>query len=223
MCLERGPQGLDPVTAPGRPLRVATAYGKFPECLQHCEEEPAIPNAFPLAAHADLVHSIVPIPGAHQGKAVNPELVAVLQGTFAMLVDGPRLFADGRQAIVFHLAGPKHRGLQECHTLVEQGGVACRDDVVVDCQRQEVQIVGDAGAHATAGRRVPPMLHVALLELPCGRAQDLRFEAFLWGGTSDQCHDVLKLVAKAECARWTGKRPTGPRPGRTALGTAASG
>ena len=97
----------------------------------------------------------------------------MLQGADAVFVHGARLLAHGRQVVVLLLVGPQHRGLQERHSLVEQGGIAGRGDVVVDDQRQEVQVVGDARADAAAGRRVPPMLHVALLELPRRRPQDL--------------------------------------------------
>ena len=100
------------------------------------------------------------------GRPCAPELVAVLQGADAVFVDGPRLLAHPRQAVVLLLVGTQHRRLQEGHSLVEEGSVAGHGDVVVDDERQEVQVVGDAGADAAAGRRVPPVLYVAFLELP---------------------------------------------------------
>ena len=57
-----------------------------------------------------------------------------------------------------------------------------------------------------AGRRVPPVLHVAFLELPGGRPQDLRPR--LLRGAVDQGHHVLELVAEAVGpARLVERRP----------------
>ena len=77
-------------------------------------------------------------------------------------------------------------------------------------QRQEHQVVGDAGADAGTGRRVPPVLHVPFLELPRGRAQDL--SPRLVGGTGDQGHHVLELVAEAVGATGLVKRRPPPDP-----------
>ena len=57
-----------------------------------------------------------------------------------------------------------------------------------------------------AGRRVPPVLHVAFLELPRRRPQDLRPR--LLRGAVDQGHHVLELVAEAVGpARLVERRP----------------
>ena len=75
-----------------------------------------------------------------------------------------------------------------------------------DHQRQEEEVVGNAGADAAAGGRVPPVLHVAFLELPRRRAQDLCPR--LLRGAVDDGHRVLELVAEAERpARLVERRP----------------
>ena len=83
-------------------------------------------------------------------------------------------------------------------------------DVVVDDQGQEIEVVGDPGADADPGRRMPPVLDVALLELPGRRPQDLRPRLFR--GAVDQGHDVLELVPKAVRPARLVERRAGPHP-----------
>jgi hypothetical protein len=61
--------------------------------------------------------------------------------------------------------------------------------VVVHDVRKEIEIVGDARADADAGRRVPPVLDISLLELPRRCAKNLR--ASLLRAPVDQRHDIL--------------------------------
>ena len=67
----------------------------------------------------------------------------------------------------------------------------------------------------TPDGRVPPVLDVALLELPCGGAQDLR-SRFL-RGTVDQRHHVLKLVAEPVRSAGLIEGGTRPHPARQHL------
>src|SRR5437016_3249907 len=85
--------------------------------------------------------------------------------------------------------------MQKRHSLVEEGAVSSRADVVRDHQRQPEKIVGKARAHPTTRGRMPPVLHVAFLELPAGGAQDL-CPLLCWGAVC-QRHDVLELIAEA--------------------------
>src|SRR5687768_8505550 len=66
---------------------------------------------------------------------------------------------------------------------------------MVNNERQEIEIVGDPRANADPGGRVPPMLDIALLELPRRRSQDLRTR--LCRSAVDQGHHILQLVSKA--------------------------
>ena len=75
-----------------------------------------------------------------------------------------------------------------------------------------------------AGRLVPPVLHVALDELPAGGAQQVLAREL--GPREQQRHHVLQLVAEAEGAAGlvvAGARPepAGERPGRAASGSSA--
>ena len=103
-----------------------------------------------------------------------PEPIALLQSAHAMLVHRPGLLAAVRPVEVFLLVWAEDRRLDVGHNLVEQLRVTSRGNVVVDDQGQEVEIVADPGADADPGRRMPPVLDIALLELPGCRPQDLR-------------------------------------------------
>ena len=61
----------------------------------------------------------------------------------------------------------------ERHALVEHAGIARRADVLGNDVRQPQQIVGAASTEAPAGRLVPPVLDVALHELPPRGAKDV--------------------------------------------------
>ena len=120
----------------------------------------------------------------------------MLQCSHAVLVDRPGHVAHIGETVILLLFGLQDRRSQERHPLVEQSRVAGCGDVVAGDERQEVEIVGDPCADAAARRRVPPVLHVALLELSGGRSQDLR--ARFLSGAVDEGHRVLQLVAEAE-------------------------
>ena len=132
----------------------------------------------------------------------------MLEGADAVLVERGRLVADRRHVVILLLIRAEDGRLQVRDTLVEQGGIAGHGDVVVRDQRQEEQVVGDAGADPGAARRVPPVLDIPFLELPGGRSEDLG-PGFL-RGPIDQGHDVLKLVA--EPVRPAGLIERRPRP-----------
>ena len=62
---------------------------------------------------------------------------------------------------------------------------------------EKVKVVGNAGSDPASARRVPPVLNVALFELPGRRPQDLR--AGLVRSAVDNRHRILKLVAEPIC------------------------
>src|ERR1044071_6327457 len=73
---------------------------------------------------------------------------------------------------------------------------------------QEIQVVGDSCANTNPGRRVPPMLDITFLELPCRGSQDLRPR--FSGSTVDQGHHILQLISKAIRSAGLLKRGAGP-------------
>ena len=82
--------------------------------------------------------------------------------------------------------------------LVEHGAVAGMAHVRGHGVRQPQQIVRAPRPGAAAGRRMPPVLHVAVDELPRRRAQQVRPAQI--GPRVQQRHHVLQLIAEAERA-----------------------
>ena len=70
-----------------------------------------------------------------------------------------------------------------------------RLDILRDRVGEPGTIVGNPGANALAGMRQPPMLHVALDELPRRRAKQVLARQIGPGG--GERHAVLQLIAKA--------------------------
>src|SRR5438309_11418285 len=99
-----------------------------------------------------------------------------------------------RTAVVFFLGGTENWRMQERNLLLEQGRIARHSDIMCNDQREENAIIGDACAHAATRRRMPPVLHVAFLELPGRRTHDL-CPRFLRRAV-DNRHCILELVAE---------------------------
>src|SRR5436305_2708782 len=119
-----------------------------------------------------------------------------------------------RTPIVFLLVRTEHWRMQEKNLLIEQGRVARNADIMCNDQWEENAIVGNARANAATRRRMPPVLHVAFLELPRRCTYDLG-PRFLRGAVDD-CHRILELVAEAECT--TRLIEGGPAPHSTGEG-----
>jgi len=90
----------------------------------------------------------------------------------------------------------EHRRVQKRHPLVEDPGVSGGAHVFGHHERQPQQIVGAARTQAASARLVPPVLHVALDELPPGGAQQMR-PGEVWPRQQDR-HHVLELIAEAD-------------------------
>ena len=136
------------------------------------------------------------------------EREAGVEGERAMLEQRRHPIGDGRSKEALGLAGLERLALEKRNCLVEDGDIRGGVDVVGDRERQPRAIVGDPGAHALAGMRQPPMLHVAFGELPRRRAQQML--ARQQRLRRRERHAVLQLIAKAiGAARLV---ESGPRP-----------
>ena len=96
------------------------------------------------------------------------------------------------------LAGLQRRAFDEGDLLLQDRLVAGHRDVVRDGIGQPHDVVGDHRAHAGAGARQPPVLHVAFPELPRRRVEDLL--ARQRRVVQQEGQRVLQLVAEAEGA-----------------------
>src|SRR5579872_7477079 len=126
---------------------------------------------------------------------MDPESEASLEGAGAVFEQGDGLVGDGRLEEAVMLSRLQRLTLQEGDGFVENGFVARNVDILADRISEPGAIIGDAGAHALAGMRQPPVLDVALDELPRRRAQQVRARhRRLRRG---ERHAVLELIAKA--------------------------
>src|SRR5262245_57664551 len=125
-----------------------------------------------------------------------------------MLVNRAELAGLVRLTVILLLPWLQHRRGQKRHLLVEEGVMAGDGDVMAYDEGQEQEIVRDACADALAGRRVPPVLHVAFLELPARRPQDLRPR--LLRRAVDEGHHVLQLIAETVGAAGLVERGAAP-------------
>ena len=104
------------------------------------------------------------------------------------------LVRNGRLEIGVVLAGLQRVALEKRRELVQHRDVAGRIDIVRGAPGEPDLVVGDTGAHALAGWRQPPMLHVAFDELTRrGAQQVLARECRL---RQRERHAVLQLVAE---------------------------
>ena len=162
------------------------------------QQEPAHPDAFALPAGADFVHAVVPIAAAHQRQAMRAEAQAVLDRPQAMLEQ--RTFAERRSAATRNRScscGSSDRELEVTALVRREWRHRRCVDIVADDERQPEIVVGEARADAAAGRRMPPMLHVAFLELLRGRCR-MHMLARTCGMAVHQRHHILQLVAESE-------------------------
>ena len=93
------------------------------------------------------------------------------------------------------LARPQHGPFEKRNALVEDGEIAGDLDVMGDRIGQPDAIVGDPRPHALAGMGQPPMLIIALDELPAGGPQEMLADERRPGDRHR--HPVLELVAES--------------------------
>ena len=158
-------------------------------------QKPAEPDALAFPFLADPVHPVIPVSRADQRQAVAPDRQAAVERARAMFEQGPVLCGHPWLEIRLVLPRRESRPVEEGNDLVEESDIAGDFQVVDDRVRQPQQIIGDTGAHAAAGRRMPPVLDVTLDELPRGGPQYLR--ACDVALRDRERHDVLELIAKA--------------------------
>lgn len=154
-----------PPARPGEAL-VSPRLGQRREPLEHVVQKEPEPHALALALVAYEVHSVVPVPGAHQRETVRAEAQAVLDGAHAVLIERAGLVGVQREVVVAVLVAVHAAPLEERDDLLEDPGVCRRPDVPADRARQEEVVVGDAGSHPPAKEGMPPVLHIPLAKLP---------------------------------------------------------
>ena len=149
------------------------------------------------------------------GKPCSPNLKSVLDGAHAMFVERGRFLGAIRQIVIGFLLRLDRPGFEEGNLFVEHAGVGDARDVAAGDVRQPEIVVGKMRAHAAAGRRMPPMLHVAFAELMRGGAQQMLAGEGRLG--MHQRHHVLQLVAESVGAAGLIKSRPAPEPAAQGL------
>src|SRR5690625_3796056 len=78
--------------------------------------------------------------------------------------------------------------------LIQKGSVCCRIDIEGRDIGQPEAVIGYSGPDSSTGRRVPPVLYIALRELPGGVQKDLLTGNF--GIHIEGCHHILQLISE---------------------------
>ena len=92
LLLQRSLERFGAAPPTRRTLVFAAEIGDAGEVPQIHEQKPAKPHAFSPALMADPVHTVVPVAGPDQGKAMAAHLEAAVQGPRAVLVQSRPLF-----------------------------------------------------------------------------------------------------------------------------------
>src|ERR1700732_4032089 len=96
-----------------RALMLASRIGDFCKFPQDCVQEPAQPDALSLAVLADAVHSVIPIPRAHEGKTMNADFQAASERARAVLEQRRARSRYHRLEVRFGLPGGERVTLEE--------------------------------------------------------------------------------------------------------------
>ena len=128
------------------------------------------------------------------GEAVAQQSAAAA----AMLEEGGADASVLEEFVAFVLIGAERWRGEKGHDLVEHAEVPRRLDVAGRHVRQPEEIVGAAGPHAAAERRMPPVEHVAFFELAARTLEDVRSRS---GRIAvHEGENVLELVAESKGA-----------------------
>ena len=144
--------------------------GKF---RQRGDQEPGQPHALSFAQMTNPVHAIIPVTAAHQRQTVRRRFSGS-DRAFAHSAQTGWLAAPTGSARNRHLPVPGPvQALQKRRYFVEYSRIAAHLDIVRHDIRQPDKVVGEMGAHAALGGRMPPMLHIALDKLMRRRTEDM--------------------------------------------------
>src|SRR3982750_49486 len=96
-----------------RPPMLAASDGHFGELPEDGMQKPAEPDAFTLALLPDMVHSVIPVAGSHQGKAVTSHGETAVQCARTMFKESGSRVGHTRLEIRFMLSFGQHRTIQK--------------------------------------------------------------------------------------------------------------
>ena len=188
---------------------------------QRAVQEPAKPDAFPLAfdARRGSCHRSsrpLPIRGSPCGAGGCAFLSARRQCSYRLAVRGSGCIL----AIALVLACGERRAWRKAICSSRIASITGGLNVLRGHIGQPEQIIGAARAHPTAGRGMPPVQHIAGVELVPRRKQDLLARQVRRACAAMPSHPATGRESQRR--RSTGRPPNAPRCGRKASDTAAS-
>ena len=146
LALEGVLQGGGVLTPGRRALGVVMLIRQIGECYQRRIQEPAEPDALPLAAGADAVQTVVPVAGAHQRQAVRASCETLVERQRAMVEQTGFGAGHRRQEERIALAIFQYGPFEKRYRLVKHSEVAGDPDIVGDDKDQPAAVIGDACA-----------------------------------------------------------------------------
>src|SRR5690606_4656171 len=154
----------------GRP-GITASTDVIGECAQRRGEKPGEPNAIAPSLDADATHAVVPVTYAYEWKSVHAGGARLPQRAEAVFVHRRGLRAHLRQVIHLVLVRLEFSHGEEWNHFAQHSRVSGDADIVVHHVRQPGQVIREASADTAPALRMPPVLHVSLLELTCCSAQ----------------------------------------------------
>src|SRR5262245_54321058 len=130
-------------------------------------------------------------------------------GAAAMFKQRTVSLRNGRNGKALGLLSIQRFGFEEWDYLIKNRIVARGTNVVRSNKGEPEEIVGDSRADAGARLWMPPVLHIAFHELPCGRAQNV-LASQVWRSVHES-HDILQLISKPVSAARLIKSRTAPK------------
>src|ERR1043165_10009632 len=134
------------------------SLGQCGERVQCCEQKPTEPDAFATAPFADAIHSIIPVAGAHKGKAMLAGGQALVERQCAVFEKTRFTFGNRslKKGIMIFCA--QCGSLNKCNHLRQNGGIAGYVNILRNGICKPHSVVCHARTKAAVRLRQPPML-----------------------------------------------------------------
>src|SRR5262249_39477194 len=151
--------------------------------------EPGEPDAFTFATQSNAIKAVVPITSSDQRQRMRTDSGGARDGAPTMFEQRSLRGGGDRNGKALRLMFLQWFAVEEWNHLIEDLGVAGGTNVMRSDEGKPEKIVTDPRPDAGARLWMPPVLHIAFHELPCGRAKDVLARQ-VWRSVH-QSHDIL--------------------------------
>ena len=164
------------------------------EVFKHTDLKPGEPDALAFAAKSNAIKAVVPITSSDQRQPMRTGSGRARDGPPTMFEQRTLRGGSDRNGKTLGLLFLQWFAVEEWNHLIENRSVAGGANVMRGDERKPEKIVTEPRPDAGARLWMPPVLHIAFQELPCGRAQDV-LASQVWRSVHES-HDILQLVSK---------------------------